>query len=180
MLVFGSMFTLSAAQTVSRFIECFPADQQGQAVSQLSANLIGVLSQVLLPRTDRKGRILACELMKNNALIQSEIRQLRFEGMIPIIQQAVSEGMQSMDQALVELARQKLVDYATARPYIHEETTHRMIYQLTGAGRVGTPMPPAARQNLTPPPGGPSRSTTDSQIRKRLGTAVIPPWEKQP
>ena len=180
-LILGSMFTFNAGQTLSRFVECFPPEQQAQAVSQLSTNLIGILSQVLLPRADRRGRVLACELMKVNALIQSEIRQQRFEAIYSIMQTTPMEGMQTLDQSLVELARQNYIDYATARPYIREESAHRMIYQLTGAGRLGVPMPPpSVRPTAAPEFGVPSRGPSDSQIRRRLGTAVIPPWEKQP
>lgn len=177
-LIFGSMFTPSATQTIARFVECFPPEQQAQTISQLSADLIGICSQVLLPRADRRGRVLACELMKTNALIQSEIRQSRFDAIHNILQQGSAEGMQTLDQSLAELARQNLLDYATARPYIQEEATHRMIYQLTGAGRLGVPMPPPTSRPTAVPETG--RAVADTQGRKRLGSAVIPPWEKQP
>jgi twitching motility protein PilT len=176
-LVFASMSTNSVPQTLMRFVECFPPEQQTQAISQLSSNLLGIISQILVPRSDRRGRVLACEVMKVNALIRSEIRQNKFDAILTIMQSASAEGMQTMDQALAELARQNLIDYATARPHIRDEATHRMIYHLAGAGRLGTPMPPVAgAEKPAPPPRGPS----DSQTRRRLGSAVIPPWEKQP
>ncbi|KPL05673.1 hypothetical protein AMJ85_11235 [candidate division BRC1 bacterium SM23_51] len=143
LLVLGCMSTTSATQTLARFMECFPPEQQPQAISQLS-NLIAIVSQILLPRADRRGRVLACEVMKVNAMIRSEIRQNKLDALYGIIQSATAEGMQAMDQSLVDLARQNLIDYATARPYIRDEATHRMVYQLAGAGRVGTPLPPRA------------------------------------
>jgi len=181
LLVFASMTTISATQTLIRFLECFPAEQQEQAVSQLSANLLGVISQVLLPRADRRGRVLACELMKVNVLIRADIRQKKFDSVHTIIQSASGEGMQTMDQSLVDLARQDLLDYATARPYIRDEATHRVIYQLSSAGRMGTPVAPqASRPSANGEAGQPARGASDTQARRRLGSTTIPPWEKQP
>lgn len=179
LLVLASMSTTSATQTLARFIECFPEDQQPQIVSQLSANLVGIVSQLLLPRSDRKGRILACEVMKVNALVRAEIRQGRLDTLHGIIQAASAEGMQTMDQSLVDLARRNLIDYATAKPYIRDEATHRVIYQLVGAGRTGTPLPPGpagrggAAQSPPPAQGAPGPAT-----QRRASTSPLPPWEK--
>lgn len=142
LLVLGCMPTISAPQTVGRFVECFPSEQQAQAISQLSNNLIAIISQILLPRADRRGRILACEVMKISALIRSEIRQRRLDALYGIMQSTTAEGMQTMDQSLADLARRNLIDYATARPHIRDDATHRMVYQFAGTGRVGTPLPP--------------------------------------
>ncbi|MCX8037335.1 MAG: PilT/PilU family type 4a pilus ATPase [Candidatus Sumerlaeia bacterium] len=176
LLVLGCVTTTSAVQTLMYYIDCFPADQQAQVVSKLSSNLLGTISQILLPRSDHRGRVLACEVMKVNVLIRSEIRQRKFDTIYTIMQASAAEGMQTMDQSLVDLARQNLIDYATARPYIREEATHRMVYQLTGAGHAGVPAPAAAGEKAAVIAPG----LSDSQIRRRLGTAAIPPWEKQP
>lgn len=181
LLVLGCMSTVSATETVARYIERFPPEMQSQAVSQLSANLVAVVSQLLLPRTDRRGRVLACEVMRTNELIRSGIRQGRLDSLYGIIQSGGAEGMQSMDQSLVELARQRLVDYATVKPHIREEATHRMIYQLAGTGRAGTPLPPSAERAAekrakavsTPP------DAVNLYTRRRRGNIVIPPWEKK-
>jgi twitching motility protein PilT len=178
-LVFASMSTLSATQTLARFIECFPAEEQAQAVSQLSAYLLGVLAQVLLRTTDRKGRVAACEAMRVNAVIRSEIRLNRLDSLYSLIQSGMAEGMQTMDQSLIDLARRKLIDYAAARPYIRDDVTHRTIYQMTGETRTGTPLPagamrPVAARDSAAETAAPS----DSQVRRRLGAAVIPPWEQ--
>jgi len=181
--VLAAMSTVSATQTLARFIESFPQEHQAQAISQLSANLVGIISQVLLPRSDRKGRVLACEAMRANALIRSEIRQGRLDAIHGIIQSANAEGMQTLDQSLIALAKQRVIDYAAAKPFIRDEATHRMIYQISGAGRAGTPLPPG----LARPPGGSERTPTptpppgpsESGPRRRLGSTIIPPWEKQ-
>ncbi len=126
-LVFGTLHTSSASQTVSRIVDVFPADQQPQVRTQLAGNLLGVVSQVLLPRKDGQGRCLACELLIANSAIRNNIRMGKSEAISQTIQTAASEGMQTMDQHLIRLCRDGVIDYETARPYIHEKTTHEMI-----------------------------------------------------
>lgn len=73
-LVFGTLHTSSAASTMSRIVDVFPTDQQPQVRVQLAGNLIGVISQVLLPKKDNSGRVMACELMLANPAIRANIR----------------------------------------------------------------------------------------------------------
>ncbi len=131
-LVFGTLHTSSASQTVSRIVDVFPADQQPQVRTQLAGNLLGVVSQVLLPRMDGQGRCLACELLIANSAIRNNIRAGKTEAISQTIQTSAAEGMQTMDQHLTRLVRDGVIDYETARPYIHEKTTHETI---RGAGR---------------------------------------------
>lgn len=126
-LVFGTLHTSSASQTVSRVVDVFPADQQPQVRTQLAANLLGVISQILLPKKDGKGRCLACELLIANAAVRNNIRAGKPEAIYQTLQTAQSEGMQTMDQHLIKLCRDGVIDYETARPYIHEKTTHETI-----------------------------------------------------
>ena len=126
-LVFGTLHTSSAAQTVSRVVDVFPADQQPQVRIQLAANLIGVVSQVLLPRADKTGRVLACELMIANGAIRNNIRAGKVEAISQTLQTSAAEGMQTMDQCLIRLCREGKVDYDTAAPYLHERTSHETI-----------------------------------------------------
>jgi twitching motility protein PilT len=126
-LVFGTLHTSSAAQTVSRVVDVFPADQQPQVRIQLAANLIGVVSQILLPRADKTGRILACELMIANGAIRNNIRAGKVESISQTLQTSAAEGMQTMDQCLIRLCREGKVDYDTAAPYLHERTSHETI-----------------------------------------------------
>jgi len=181
LLVFACMSTLSAVQTLARFIECFPPEQQPQAVSQISAYLVGIIAQILLPSATRQKRVLACEVMRLNALIRSEVRQNRLESIYGIIQQSASEGMQTMDQSLIDLARQKMIDYNAARPYIREDSTHRTIAQLSGEARPGGAMAAGfGPQRVTGITGGLQPSPpSEPQPRRRLGSGLIPPWEKQ-
>ena len=126
-LVFGTLHTSSAAQTVSRVVDVFPADQQPQVRIQLAANLIGVVSQILLPRADKTGRILACEVMIANGAIRNNIRAGKVESISQTLQTSAAEGMQTMDQCLIRLCREGKVDYETAAPYLFERTSHETI-----------------------------------------------------
>jgi twitching motility protein PilT len=126
-LVFGTLHTSSAAQTVSRIVDVFPADQQPQVRIQLAANLLGVVSQVLLPRADGSGRVLACELMLANGAIRNNIRAGKVESINQTIQTSAAEGMQTMDQGLIRLCREGKVDYEMASPYLVERTSHETI-----------------------------------------------------
>ncbi len=129
-LVFGTLHTASAAQTVSRIVDVFPTDQQPQVRTQLASTILGVVSQVLLPKKDGTGRLAACEIMLANAAVRNNIRAGKVDAIYQTLQTSSSEGMQTMDQALVKLCREGLIDYETAKPYIYERTTHDTIKAL--------------------------------------------------
>jgi twitching motility protein PilT len=134
-LVFGTLHTSSAAQTVSRVVDVFPSDQQPQARIQLASNLIGVVSQILLPRSDQEGRILACEIMLANAAVRNNIRMGKVEAIYQTLQTSGVEGMQTLDQCLIRLCREGRITYDTAAPYLHEKNSHDTIKAI----RVGRP-----------------------------------------
>lgn len=136
-LVFGTLHTSSAAQTVSRIVDVFPMDQQPQVRTQLASNILGVVSQVLLPRRDHSGRIMACEVMLANAAIRNNIRAGKVEAIHQTLQTSAAEGMQTMDQCLIRLSRERKIDYEAARPYIFERTTHETIKALDPSARPG-------------------------------------------
>ena len=126
-LVFGTLHTSSAAQTVSRIVDVFPTDQQPQVRTQLASTIVGVISQVLLPRRDGSGRVAACELMTANAAVRNNIRAGKVEAIYQTLQTSAAEGMQTMDQSLIRLCREGVVDYEAVKPYIYEKTTHETI-----------------------------------------------------
>jgi len=123
-LVFGTLHTSSAAQTVSRIVDVFPVDQQPQVRTMLASNLVAVISQVLLPRKDKAGRVLACEVLLANAAVKNNVRSGKVETIYQTIQMSQGEGMQTMDQSLVKLYREGLIDYETAKPFIQDKSTH--------------------------------------------------------
>ncbi len=129
-LVFGTLHTSSAAQTVSRIVDVFPTDQQPQVKAQLAGNLVGVISQILLPRRDNGGRIMACEVMIATSAIRNNIRAGKVDSLMQTIQTSSAEGMQTLDQCLIKLCREGKIDYEAAKPYIYEKTTHETIKSL--------------------------------------------------
>lgn len=108
-LVFSTLHTTDAAQTVDRIIDVFPSYQQQQIRSQLGNTLRGVVSQVLLPRADGEGRIAAREIMLSNDGIRNCISRAEVHQIYSMIQIGAKEGMILMDQALENLVTQGFI-----------------------------------------------------------------------
>src|SRR3989338_4423069 len=101
-LVFSTLHTNNAAQTIDRIIDMFPAEQQAQVRVQLAGSLIGIFSQRLIPRISG-GLIPAYELLINNNAVSTLIRDSRTHEISAVIQTSSQEGMIDMDRALAEL-----------------------------------------------------------------------------
>ncbi len=110
-LVMATLHTNSAAESVDRMIDVFPADEQEQIRVQLSNNLVAIASQQLLPRAGQPGRIAAIEVMVASAAIRNLVRENKAHQITSIIQTSGGEGMQTMDQALRDLYQQSLITY---------------------------------------------------------------------
>lgn len=108
-LVFGTLHTSSAAKTVDRIIDVFPSSQQSQIRTMLSESLKGVIAQQLLKRSDKSGRIAAIELLFVNVAIANLIREGKTYQISSMMQMAKADGMQLLDQAIMELMMQKIV-----------------------------------------------------------------------
>ena len=115
-LVFATLHTNSAAQSVDRMIDVFPAEQQPQIRSQLAGILMAVCSQRLVPAIGG-GRVCAAEIMVANTAIRSIIREGKTHQLDNTIQTGANEGMQTMDRTLAKLVQQGTVTYVTARDY---------------------------------------------------------------
>ena len=102
-LVFGTVHTNSAADSIDRMVDVFPAERQQQIRLQLSMTLKAVLSQQLLPRASGKGRVLACEVMKTDGAIRNLIREGKTPQIINSIQTTGSIGNILMERALLNL-----------------------------------------------------------------------------
>ncbi len=116
-LVLSTLHTPSAAQAIDRIIDVFPPHQQEQIRLQLSLVLEGVLSQVLLRRATGHGRIAAVEIMLGNDAVRNIIREGKIEQMPTYIQTGSQYGMLTMDQALQNLVRSRMVTVEEALPY---------------------------------------------------------------
>ncbi|MCA1927643.1 MAG: type IV pilus twitching motility protein PilT [Calditerrivibrio sp.] len=108
-LVFGTLHTNSAPKTVDRIIDAFPSGQQAQIRAMLSESLKGVISQQLLKRSDKPGRIAALEIMVVNSAISNLIREGKIFQIPSIMQTGKADGMQMMDQVIMDYLMNKLV-----------------------------------------------------------------------
>ncbi len=108
-LVFATLHTSSAAQTVDRIIDVFPPFQQQQVRVQLAETLQGIVAQQLIPRIDRPGRVAAVEVMVANPAIRNLIREGKTHQILSTIQTGAKFGMQSLDNALRNLYRQGII-----------------------------------------------------------------------
>jgi twitching motility protein PilT len=113
-LVFGTLHTTDAVQTVDRIIDVFPTHQQQQVRMQMSVNLIGVVSQTLLKTTDGHGRVAAFETMVAVPAIRNLVREAKTHQIPSVIQTGSRQGMMSLDQYLADLARKRLIKFEDA------------------------------------------------------------------
>jgi twitching motility protein PilT len=114
-LTFATLHTNSAAQTINRIVDIFPAHQQGQIRVQLSFVLEGILCQSLLPRATGKGRALAMEIMVPNSAIRNLIREDKVHQIYGMMQAGQSKhGMQTFNQSLAALYFKRMISLQTA------------------------------------------------------------------
>jgi twitching motility protein PilT len=115
-LVFSTLHTNNAAQTIDRIIDSFPGDQQGQIRSQLASSLLGIFSQRLIPSL-HGGLVPAYEFMRNNNAVSNLIREGRTHELDTVIETGFESGMVSMNRSLVELVRNGDVSVEEAMRY---------------------------------------------------------------
>ncbi len=108
-LVFGTLHTTGSARTVNRIIDAFPANQQEQIRAQLSVSLVCVISQVLLPRADKAGRVAAFEIMIMTPAIANLIRKNETNKIPSTIQTSRKLGMITLDDYLLDLAKRGVI-----------------------------------------------------------------------
>ena len=127
-LVLGTLHTGNASRTLDRLLDVFPPDQQEQIRIMVSESLRGVISQQLIPRADGKGRVLALEILTNTPAVANVIRESRTYMLPGIIQTGKKQGMQLMDDALVDLAARGSIsaEEAYARAEQKQEVKSRL------------------------------------------------------
>ena len=113
-LVFSTLHTVDAAQTMDRIVDVFAPEQQSQIRTQLSVTLQGVISQTLLPLKDGSGRVAAFEVMVATPSIRTLIRDGKTHQLYLDIQTGADLGMQTLDGSLLELLKQEKIDYEHA------------------------------------------------------------------
>ena len=114
-LVFGTLHTSSAAKTIDRIIDVFPAEEKDMVRAMLSESLRAVIAQTLLKTKDGSGRVAAHEIMIGTPAIRNLIRENKVAQMYSAIQTGQSLGMQTLDQCLQDLVRRNIVSVGEAR-----------------------------------------------------------------
>ncbi|MFC5476200.1 type IV pilus twitching motility protein PilT [Paraherbaspirillum soli] len=114
-LVFGTLHTSSAAKTIDRIVDVFPAEEKEMVKAMLSESLQAVISQALLKTKDGSGRVAAHEIMLGTPAIRNLIRESKIAQMYSAIQTGSNVGMQTLDSNLTELVKRNVISMATAR-----------------------------------------------------------------
>ena len=127
-LVFATLHTQDAAQTVDRIIDVFPPHQQGQVRTQLAAVLQGIICQTLVRRSSGKGRVVATEVLTMNPAIGNLIREGKIYQIPSAMQAGRGAGMHTMDQHLAGLAKSGAITEEAAMAKAHDpEGMHRLM-----------------------------------------------------
>lgn len=117
-LVIGTLHTSSAASTIERIIDVFPAEKQTQIRMQLAGSLVGVVAQRLFKRQDSDGRKAVCEIMVNTPAIANLIRQEKVYQIPSVIQTSKEMGMQTMEMAIKEQMMYGVIGMEDAKAYL--------------------------------------------------------------
>lgn len=141
-LVFATLHTNDAAQTIDRMVDVFDLEQQEQIRSQLGTTLMAVVCQSLLPLKHGRGRIAAFEIMRCTPAIRALIREAKTEQMYTIIEASSNLGMVSLDAYLLELVKQDKVTYEealnkTSNPVEFEQRAAREGLKPSPTGGIG-------------------------------------------
>lgn len=130
-LVFATLHTQDAPQTIDRLIDVFPPHQQDQIRVQIASAIQGVVSQQLLPTRDGRGRCVACEVLVPTPAVRNLIREGKTHQIYTVMQTGTKHGMQTMDGSLADLVRRKLITREIAeRQSSNPEDLNRLL--MTG------------------------------------------------
>ena len=120
-LVLGTLHTSSAASTIERIIDVFPAEKQTQIRTQLAGSLVGVVAQRLFKRQDTNGRQAVCEIMVNTPAIANLIRQEKVFQIPSVIQTGRDIGMQTMEMAIHEWIMRGVIGTEDSLAYLDQK-----------------------------------------------------------
>ena len=131
-LVFATLHTQDAPQTIDRIIDVFPSDQQGQVRMQLAVGLQGIVTQTLLPTADGQGRCVAAEVLVPTPGVRNLIREGKIHQIYSLIQTGGAHGMQTMDSSLAGLVRAGAITMQTAISRASQPEELRRLVESTG------------------------------------------------
>src|SRR4051794_13806472 len=136
-LVFATLHTQSAPQTIDRIIDVFPSHQQSQVRTQLSVAIQGVMTQTLIPTADGSARVVACETLVPTPAVRNLIREGKTHQIPSAMQTGAGVGMQSLDTALATLVRNGKITQRTAEA---RSSTPEELRRLLGGGGMSMSM----------------------------------------
>ncbi|MCB0826914.1 MAG: type IV pilus twitching motility protein PilT [Armatimonadetes bacterium] len=174
-LVFATLHTVDALQTVDRIVDVFPTHQQQQIRMQLSVNLLGVVSQTLVKRMDGRGRIAAFEVLYATGAVRNLIRENKSYQIGSIIQTGSKQKMQTLDQSMAKLVEGGLVDFETALHRAKDPEEFKRIMNV-GTKKIS----PGAKKAAAPPAEGDAPPKPVSTVRgqpNRPRVGGTPPTE---
>jgi twitching motility protein PilT len=137
-LVFATLHTQSAPQTIDRVIDVFPAEQQGQVRVQLAATLQGIVTQNLVPTADGRGRVAALEILIPDDAVRNLIRQAKIEQVYSVMQTSTARGMMTMEQSLADLVQARTITSEIA--FSRSSRPDQLAGILERAGHTDMPM----------------------------------------
>lgn len=167
-LVFATLHTNSAGKTVDRILDSFPGDQQPQIRSMLSESLRVVISQKLVPSADKRGRIAFHDVLVNNSAVSNLIREGKTFQIASIMQTSRKEGMQILDQGLLDAVKQGLITGTDAWEYANDKSlfqnfapreSQQLGTQVMGKTLAGVTQISRQSNSALPPAGGPAKKT---------------------
>ncbi|MBQ6971243.1 MAG: type IV pilus twitching motility protein PilT [Synergistaceae bacterium] len=120
-LVFGTLHTQDASQSIERIVDVFPPHQQNQIRLQLAYTLLGICSQQLIPRDDIKGRVCATEIMITTPAIRASIREGKISSIRNAMLTGMSFGMHTMEQDLVHWVKDGKISRSTAKSFAYDQ-----------------------------------------------------------
>jgi twitching motility protein PilT len=133
-LVFATLHTQDAPQTIDRIIDVFASAQQGQIRAQLAVALQGIMTQTLLPTADGAGRCVAAEILVPTSAVRNLIREAKSHQIYSVLQTGGAHGMQTMDAALAQLVRAGKITKQLAESQAHSAEELRRL--LEGSGQM--------------------------------------------
>ncbi len=137
-LVFATLHTQDAPQTIDRVIDVFPPHQQGQVRAQLAATLQGVICQSLVKRADGKGRAVATEVLITTSAIANLIREGKTYQIVSMMQAGRAQGMHTMDQHLADLVKSGAITYEAAIEKAHDVDGLERLTQRGGPSAISS------------------------------------------
>ncbi len=139
-LVFASLHTIDATQTLQRILSYFPEHMRGQAAMDLSLSLQGIVSQRLLPRADTPGRVLACEVLTTSPAVARLLREQRIDELQDLMRSVHSPGLQTFNGSLLALFKVGAITYEQGVVYASNRDEFALAARgmSTGAGTFRT------------------------------------------